>query len=213
VPAAVIIPVKTLRRAKTRLSDSLDAATRERLMLALLVDVATRAGAADGVGAVHVATSDPQAWRTAESFAISVITDGGLEWNRGLVHATSLLVPPPDMVVFVAADLPLVTTREISELVAATPTRGVAIGRARDGGTNALAVRPAGLLTPVFGQPASAAAHAALAARAHAQAVMVDSPGLALDLDTPGDLADALAFDDPDRRWWRSVVSARSAPA
>ena len=49
-------------------------------------------------------------------------------------------------------------------LLDAAPGRGVAIGRARDAGTNALCLRPPDLFVPSFGAPRSSAVHAALAA-------------------------------------------------
>ena len=67
----------------------------------------------------------------------------------------------------------------------ATPERGIAIARALDGGTNAVAMRPPGLVPTRFGEPGSAAIHAALGV----PAVVVDLPGLAFDVDTAADLA------------------------
>jgi CTP:molybdopterin cytidylyltransferase MocA len=46
-------------------------------------------------------------------------------------------------------------------------------------------MRPPGLVATRFGEPGSAALHAALGVAA----VVVDRPGLAFDVDTPADLA------------------------
>ena len=89
------------------------------------------------------------------------------------------------VVAVVSADLPLVRAEEVEELIAATPERGIAIARAGDGGTNAVAMRPPGLVRTHFGEPGSCAVHAGLGI-AH---VVVDLPGLAFDVDTPADLA------------------------
>jgi 2-phospho-L-lactate guanylyltransferase len=85
----------------------------------------------------------------------------------------------------ISADLPLLRSEEIEALLAATPARGIAIGRALDGGTNAVAMRPPGLVQTHFGEPQSCAVHAGLGV----PHVVVDLPGLAFDVDTPADLA------------------------
>ena len=86
---------------------------------------------------------------------------------------------------FVSADLPLVRAEEVAELLEATPARGIAIARALDGGTNAVSMQPPGLVRTRFGEPGSAARHAALGV----EHVVLDLPGLAFDVDTPEDLA------------------------
>jgi 2-phospho-L-lactate guanylyltransferase (CobY/MobA/RfbA family) len=85
----------------------------------------------------------------------------------------------------ISADLPLLRSDEVEELLGATPERGIAIARAQDGGTNAVAMRPPGLVQTHFGEPQSAAVHAALGV----DHVVLDLPGLAFDVDTPADLA------------------------
>src|SRR5262249_57492085 len=89
------------------------------------------------------------------------------------------------LVAFVAADLPLIRAEEIEELLEATPVRGIAVARALDGGTNAVSMRPPGLVRTHFGEPGSAAVHAGLGV----EHVVLDLPGLAFDVDTPEDLA------------------------
>ena len=67
---------------------------------------------------------------------------------------------------------------------AASRSRG-----ARDGGTNAVSMRPPGRMTTHFGEPGSAAVHERAAWTAGADAHVLDRPGLAFDVDTPEDLA------------------------
>ena len=55
--------------------------------------------------------------------------------------------------------------------------------------------------------------HAARAADAGVAAVLVDRPGLALDLDTPSDLAEALAAPAGGARAWRTIVHHPAAEA
>jgi 2-phospho-L-lactate guanylyltransferase (CobY/MobA/RfbA family) len=76
------------------------------------------------------------------------------------------------------ADLPCVTSAEIEELTAAAP----ALVAARDGTTNALALRDVGDFKPLYG-PGSAARFAQ-----HLGAITLDLPGMRDDVDTWDDM-------------------------
>jgi 2-phospho-L-lactate guanylyltransferase (CobY/MobA/RfbA family) len=69
------------------------------------------------------------------------------------------------------------------------------------------------VIVPSFGAPRSSAVHAVLAADARVPAVLVDRPGLALDLDTPSDLTEALAAPVGGARAWRTIVHHPAAEA
>jgi 2-phospho-L-lactate/phosphoenolpyruvate guanylyltransferase len=155
VDAHVLVPLKALGRAKSRLAAALSAEERAELMLSLLERV---------MGAIR--------------------DDRGLAWNDALAAAAEQVVRAPLMAV-ISADLPLLRADEVEELLEATPERGIAIARAFDGGTNAVSMRPPGLVRTRFGERASAAVHAGLGV----DHVILDLPSLAFDLDTPEDLA------------------------
>ena len=182
----ILIPLKHLDAAKRRMHPQIGAEGRRSIMLAMLAHVAAEAVAA-GLGPVALASSEPRAPTIASEHGIGLVDDGGLPWNQGLVHALELLPAAPEAVLFLAGDLPLVTAEEIQQLAAAVPTRGVAIGRAHDGGTNALGLRPPDGMVPSFGSPQSARVHAQLAERNGLEVAVVDLPGIALDVDTPAD--------------------------
>ena len=171
----MLIPLKT-RDPKSRLGSALPADARAELMRTLLERVVGAVREA-GVGRVTVVSAEP-------IDGYEVWPDRGLAWNDALAAATAELVRAP-LVAVVSADLPFLRAEEVEELLAATPERGLAIARALDGGTNAVSMRPPGLVPTRFGEPGSAAVHAALGVTA----VVVDLPGLAFDVDTPADLA------------------------
>ena len=148
----MLIPLKT-RDPKSRLAGALSADERAELMRTLLERVRrSRAGGRRRAGD----RSQRRADRRPRGLA-----DGGLAWNDALAAATADLVHAP-LVAVVSADLPFLRGEEVEELLAATPERGIAIARALDGGTNAVAMRPPGLVPTRFGEPGSAAVHAAL---------------------------------------------------
>ncbi len=186
----VLIPLKRLDAAKSRLRPALSGAERRRLMAAMVGTVARAALAAD-VGRVALASSDPDAPALAAGLGIGCVSDGGLAWNAGLVHARLGLEAPAPAVLYLAGDLPLVEPDDVVALAAAGGEATVVVGRAHDGGTNALWVAPAAALPPAFGTRGSAGVHAARAVAAGLTPVIVDRPGLAHDVDTAADLARA----------------------
>src|SRR5207248_2828278 len=96
--------------------------------------------------------------------------------------ASSVLVLPADIPLISANDLRRITT-------ATTAARAVVVGASRDGeGTNALLLRPPDAIRPSFGPP-SLARHLALGAHADCETTVLADLDLALDVDTPEDLA------------------------
>ncbi len=179
--AHVLVPLKRLDDAKSRLASVLGADERAALMLELLEGVLAAVKDAD-VGPVTIVSAEALSPNGVPRF-----DDGGLAWNDALAAAMREVVTEPIAAV-VSADLPRVTAEDVRALVAATPDRGMAVARALDGGTNAVSMRPAGAVMTHFGEPQSAAVHAFATARAGLVARIIDVPGLAFDIDTPDDL-------------------------
>ena len=174
--AHALVPLKALDSAKSRLADVLSAEERAGLMRSLLDHV---------VGAIREAGVERVTVVTAEALhGYDLWPDRGLAWNDAIATAIGEIVTAPVAAV-ISADLPLLRAEEVEELIEATPARGIAIARALDGGTNAVSMRPPGLVRTHFGEPGSAAVHAGLGV----DHILVDLPGLAFDVDTPEDLA------------------------
>jgi 2-phospho-L-lactate/phosphoenolpyruvate guanylyltransferase len=187
--AHVLVPVKRLDGAKSRLAASLPDDARLALVREMLTAVLTAVEEA-GVGPVTIVSSEPMALNGVPRF-----DDRGLPWNDALAAAMREVVSE-EITAVVAADLPRLRADEVRKLVAATPERGLAIARAKDGGTNAVAMRPSGSLLTHFGERASARVHQEAARGAGLDAVTLDLDGLAFDVDTPDDLA-----------MWRAAVT------
>lgn len=124
----------------------------------------------------------------------------GMGLNEGLDQARSqALLDGIDTLIVLHGDLPNLTANDIQTLVGALPADGgpgVAIAPDRAGtGTNALALRPPGVIPFRFGA-GSFAAHAAAVERSGVSCVAVDRAGLAFDLDTPEDLRRWLELGD-----------------
>lgn len=124
----------------------------------------------------------------------------GMGLNAGLDQARSeALLDGIDQLVVLHGDLPNLRADDVHALIGALPADdapGVAIAPDRAGtGTNALGLRPPGVINFRFGV-GSFAAHAAEVDRAGVTCVAVDRAGLAFDLDTPEDLARWLELGD-----------------
>jgi 2-phospho-L-lactate guanylyltransferase len=135
------------------------------------------------------------------------IADGDRDLNVDVAAAARLVEGEgaTDLLV-VMADLPYLTADDIAALLEAGRQSPVVIAEAKDGGTNALLLRPPTVLQFSFatGQP-SAARHAAHARAAGIEPAIVRRPGLARDIDTPADLA-SLVSDHPAYRVYRHVA-------
>jgi 2-phospho-L-lactate guanylyltransferase len=170
--AHVLVPLKAVD-PKSRLGAAMPLGDRAELMASLLEHVTS---VIEGIAPVTVVCREPlDGYR--------VFLDGGAPWNDGLAAAMATVREP--LVAVISADLPRLQADEVRALLEATPERGIAIGRAQDGGTNAIAMRPPGLVMTHFGEPTSSEVHAGLGV----PYTMVDLPGLAFDIDTPEDLA------------------------
>jgi 2-phospho-L-lactate guanylyltransferase len=181
--AHVLVPLKRLDGAKTRLAELLTPEERGALMLEMLGGVLQ---AVRGRGPVTLVSSDPRAGSLAREHGVRWWDDRELPWNDALTEAMRAVVREPVAAV-VSADLPLLAADDVEALLAATPGRGIAIARATDGGTNAVSMRPPGALHTNFGAAGSAALHAERARSAGLEALVLDRTGLAVDLDTPED--------------------------
>lgn len=183
----VLIPVNRLDRAKGRLAEILSPEERRRLFLATLN--ATVAAAARAGTAVAILTADAEVERSFLGSATILQEDparSGL--NAQLEYALESLVPPPEAVLILHADLPLVTDGSLRRLIAsAPPGPSVTLVRSRDGGTNAMLLRPPGHFPLAYG-PGSFERHREAAASAGLPVIVVGDPALELDLDTPADL-------------------------
>jgi 2-phospho-L-lactate guanylyltransferase len=181
--AHVLVPVKRLEHAKSRLAEALEAGERADLVNELLAHVLSVVKEA-GVGPVTVVSSEP-----LELDGVPRFDDRGLPWNDALSAAMEEVVDE-QVVLVVAADLPRLTAADVHALLGATPECGIAIARATDGGTNAVSMRPPGRVTTHFGEAGSAAVHERAAWLVGGDAHVIERPGLAFDVDTPEDLAE-----------------------
>ena len=185
-----IVPVKPLRRGKSRLAGTLTEDERTELNRALLQHSLETLSGVSGVDEILVVSRDPSALTIArEHGARTVQEDGTPHLNTALKRATVVAqVYASRGVLILPADLPLVTCEDIRTLLdRAVKPPVVVIAPDRHGkGTNALVIAPAGLIEYDFGEN-SFQRHCDRAKQAGARLEIVELPSLGLDLDLPED--------------------------
>ena len=185
-----IVPVKPLRRGKSRLAGTLTEDERTELNRSLLHHTLETLSGLKEVDKVLVVSRDPNALAIArEHGARTVQEDGQPHLNTALQRATVVAqVYATRGVLILPADLPLVSREDIQFLLdRAVKPPVVVIAPDRHGrGTNALLISPAGLIEYDFGEN-SYQRHRERAIRAGARLEVVELPSLGLDLDVPED--------------------------
>lgn len=187
-----IVPVKALAASKSRLADVLEAEERENLVLQMLTrTLRLLRECTPPLAGTLVVTTDVRLLEIARGLAATPIREseaGGLNEALGEGLRQALGRGAHAVVVF-PADLPDIERQDILTLIdSLPPAPGMAIAPDRHRqGTNALAMCPPGLIEFDFGLR-SFDRHCARAGEQHASLVIVERPGLALDVDTPDDL-------------------------
>ena len=186
-----ILPVKPLRRGKSRLASVMDELQRTTLNECLLENTLRVLRSHPQIENTLVISRDPQALALARRYkARTLLEQSGSNLNRALEIATALIRRATYRgVLIVPADLPLVTADDLTMLIDFSNQRPVvAIAPDRHmQGTNALLVCPPGLIRYAFGI-GSFERHCDQARIAGARLEIIERPGLALDLDIPEDL-------------------------
>ena len=190
--AWAVVPVKELDRAKERLSPVLHPERRRALMLAMLEDVLAALAATAGLGGVAVVTVDGAARRLAARYGARIIEIGARDGHSGAVAAAARIIAAegcPGMLT-VPGDIPLVTPAEITQLLSAhrsAPSFTIAPSR-DERGSNAIICSPPDAVPLRFGED-SFFPHLRAAAACGIRPTVLRLPGIALDVDTPEDLA------------------------
>lgn len=186
-----IIPVKPLRRGKSRLAGALSEDERTELNRSLLEHTLKTLSGLKELEEVLVTSRDPQALALARSYgARTVREDSQSELNTALKRATIIAqVYATRGVLVLPADLPLITREDVHTLIehAADPPVVVIAPDRHGKGTNALLMSPSGLIEYDFGEN-SFQRHCERVRAAGARLEIVDLPSLGLDLDVPEDL-------------------------
>jgi 2-phospho-L-lactate/phosphoenolpyruvate guanylyltransferase len=219
-----VVPVKDTRQAKQRLAGVLGPTQRQELALAMLEDVLAALAAAPELAGILVVTDDSAAAAIAARYRARVTNDGARDGHTGAVAAAARQLAADGMLA-VPGDIPLIDRDDVRRLVLAHDEalqrgeRAFTIAPARDEcGSNAVFCSPPGVVPLRFGED-SFYPHLAAARALGIEPVVLNLPRIALDIDTPEDLALFLATQARTRahallrRWRVGVMDTARASA
>ncbi|WP_309095153.1 2-phospho-L-lactate guanylyltransferase [Streptomyces sp.] len=190
----LVVPLKPLAQAKSRLADTADDGLRPDLALAFAQDTVAAVLACGAVRDVAVVTDDARAGRELAALGAAIIADEpGSGLNAALAHAAAVVrsLRPGSPVAALNADLPALRPRELSRVLdAAAEFPRAFLPDAAAIGTTLLAAAPGRALRPAFGTDSRARHRASGAVELSLTAV--DS--VRQDVDTGDDLRSALAL-------------------
>jgi 2-phospho-L-lactate/phosphoenolpyruvate guanylyltransferase len=186
-----LVPVKDLTQAKVRLSPLLSPAERHALAVAMLDDVLAAIQQASALDRIALVTTDERALGLAAQWGFEVVDEGSGRGETGAVElavkvcrergASSLAVIP--------GDIPLLTAGDVDCVMQHGTHYDVVIAPSWDSrGTNAILLRPPDALQLRFGSW-SFFPHVKQAKRKGLSYKVVRLPRVAIDVDTPEDLA------------------------
>jgi 2-phospho-L-lactate/phosphoenolpyruvate guanylyltransferase len=197
-----IVPAKPFSEAKSRLSPSISADDRRAVARRLLERTVKVLLEVNGLDRILVVSRDSEALQLATDLGANALVEQGDGLNGALTYAAEFATTAgATRILVLHSDLPMLTTEDVDALLLAAKTADVVIAHDRHQiGTNGLLMPPAAFAY-AFGQ-ASYSAHLELARLAGFTPAVVARPGLAFDVDYPGDLEE-LEVAGPET--WRNL--------
>ncbi len=213
----ILVPVKALSSAKQRLAPVLDQPSRTKLAQAMLEDVvvALREWQRNRPKpTVALVSGDPFAAKLAANYGFEIVPDPDNPGETGAIEmATRVCVGRGiEWTLVVPADIPLIQAWELDEIFKHAPRQGsVLVPAGDDRGTNAAFRRPADLFPLRFGDDSFKPHHRAAQAT-RKPCVILNLPGISLDVDNPADLRQLISLPGTScaQRLARELLSARA---
>ncbi len=186
-----IVPVKPLRRGKSRLKEVLSEEKRAILNYSMLKKTLQTLAEEPEIGQVLVVSRDPAALALArEQGARTVMEEGSPELNLALTRASAVAKRYGAAgVLIIPADLPLLSSSDLKLFLgkAGNPPEMIISPDRRWDGTNALLMNPIGSIEFMYG-PGSLYKHINQAKAKNIHTVVFPLPTIGFDLDLPEDL-------------------------
>ena len=198
-----LVPVKRLEESKSRLLPHLDDDARQALTRAMLEDLLEALTTTRGLDRIVVTTPDDAVASLARAAGAEALMYPEPGLNAALEDGIRRLDPGPDEVVLIVlGDVAGALHEDFETLVTRareSSEAGIWLAPSNDGGTSALALRPATAIGLHFGRD-SAKRHREAARAAGIACHEILLPSLAIDLDEPEDLDAFLATSRGGRR-------------
>ena len=190
----IIVPVKKLGMAKSRLSPLLSVAERKQFCLEMLKDVLTAIKRAKLIQKTVVTSKDKMVLQVAKDFDALSFRENKPGLNQAIAEvinwcissgASSTLILPADIPSVTSVDLNRILTQKENSRIVISPSRS-------GGGTNALLLTPPNVIPTLYG-PNSFRRHTKEALKRGTNIHLLRSSRVALDIDTVEDLVTFLS--------------------
>lgn len=186
-----IVPAKPLNRAKSRLAGVLSPEQREALSRHMLERTLVILKQVASIKGIMLVSRDTSALAIARHHGAHTLTESGApDLNKSLHRATqAVIAAQANGVLIIASDIPLLQSNDIEGMLLLgkyAPVVVIATDR-RAEGTNAMLVRPPGLVPYTYGAD-SAHKHLAAGRESGAEVKLYHSDTISLDVDVPADL-------------------------
>ena len=183
--ACIIIPVKRLDNAKSRLSSLLTEDERKQFCLKMLEDVLRTVKSTKHPHESVVVSKDPMMSKIAKDFDAVHLKERETGLNKTVSEAVDWSVKRGAVSVLVLpADIPLVVPTDLNRMLTLGEKASMVISPSKDGrGTNALLLTPPNI-SPTFYGPHSFQRHIKEASKLKISFRRYRSPRIALDIDT-----------------------------
>jgi len=200
----VIVPVKKLDEAKSRLSPFLSENERKQFCLEMLEDVLTAIGTIKGISKTIVVSTDPQVLQAVKNFHVFPFKESQSGLNQAISEAINWCISMnAKTTLILPADIPLASSADVNRILAFGRTSSMVISPSRWGhGTNALLLNPPRAVPAFYGQ-GSFQRYTEEASKRGIRFHVYRSPRIAFDVDTIEDLADFVALDTAETRAYR----------
>jgi 2-phospho-L-lactate guanylyltransferase len=216
----LLIPVKDLSNAKQRLGAALDQSHRSQFAEAMLRDVLTAASGIRSRVDVALVTGDRRAKELAAEFEFLVIEDTRNESETAAIEMATAACEAQgyDTTIVIPADIPLAPAEELRRVLDAAPAEGAVFVPAYDRrGSNCILRRPASIISLRFGND-SFLPHCQAMQRTGKPLVILEMPGIGLDIDNPHELDFLLSRPGDTHaqrllRSWNFSSESKAAPA
>lgn len=186
-----IVPVKSLRRGKSRLAGVLTDEERSALNQDLLIKTLMCLKTIQKIDQILVISYDPEALAKARELDVMTVQEGSkTNINNALRRATvAANAYNASKVLIIPADLPFIDKGEMESFLAqeGEPPEIIISSDRHSEGTNALFINPIGILEYNFG-PWSFRKHIEQAERKKIKVKIKNMESLTFDLDVPEDL-------------------------
>ncbi len=210
-----IIPVKRLENIKSRLAPILDAESRRRFSLNMLMDVIKAVKSSRQICEVFVVTPDPQIQELSQTLeAETVKEECEMGVNAAVARAAEYAMARGATAVLVLpSDIPLLTTEDLDRIIlmAAEAPSMVITPSLRFDGTNALLLRPPNAIATCY-EDDSYDTHLQRATEKRLKVAVYLSRRVMLDIDTPEDFEEFLKIggDTPTYSFLRDKTTGKT---